>query len=243
MPEAGVPCAHGPRLGEVGVQRDGLGVLLDLLERGLELFRGLRQFGHAGFLEHLGVVDDAGGLAVGGDAVGLAIVCLLVGELDLLVHVFGGTVGDEVVRELGTVDRRDHHDIPRIIVRLQAGERGIGVVRIGLHLDLDARVHLVEVLHVGLPVLARVGGETHVGTAVEERDLGLEVLAGLAELDLRVRDAGLVVGVRGAVAAARRHADQTRRRNAGRRNLLDVHSVVLPYLPGFVAESPLNCEL
>ena len=224
--DVGIPGAHGEAGRVVGVQRDGVSLFLDELEVGDELFRSGRQLGDAGLLEDGLVVDDAGGLAVGGDAVGLAVVGLLGGELDLLLHGIEGAVGDEVVLQFGLVDRRNHHDVAPVAA-LQAGQRVIRVVGVGLGLDLDVRIDLVEVGDVGLPVLARIGIQAHVGTAVVELDAGRNVLAGLAELDLVVGQVRHATGVVAATASC--HAHRADGRDTGCDDLLEIHLLILPY--------------
>ena len=177
--------------------------------------------GSSVMLEYGLVVDHAGGLAVGGHAVGLAVIGLFGGELDLLLHSVEGTVGNEVVAQFGLINGGDHHDVAPVAA-LQSGERVVSVVGVGLRGDLDVRVQLVEVGDIGLPVLARVGIQAHIGTPVVELDAGRDVFAGLAEFDLVVGHIGLAAGT-AVGAAACREADQAEGRNACCDNLLEVH--------------------
>src|SRR5699024_5029814 len=71
--DVGVPGTHGPAGGEVGVQGDGVGVVLDGLQVVEELVGGGGSFGDAGLLPDPLVVGHAVGVAAVGDAVDLAV--------------------------------------------------------------------------------------------------------------------------------------------------------------------------
>ena len=226
-----IPCAHGPTSGIVGVQRDGLGLLLDGLQVGDELIRGGRQLVDAGVLEDLLVVDDAGGVAGGSDAIDLVVVGFVGGVLDFLLHVVEGAVRQEVVAQLGLINGRDHHDVAPVAT-LQTGQRAVGVISAAFDGDLDVRIHLVELSEVLLPGRAAVVVLEHIGTVAVQLQIGLDVLAGLAKGDVLVLE---IRGLRGAVAAAASsHAHHAGGCDAGCDNLLEIHLLILPYESLFI---------
>ena len=227
----GVPSAHGPTSRVVGVQRDGLGLILDHFQVRDELIRSGRQAVDAGILEDLLVIDDAGGIAHRSHTIDLLLVRLVDGVLDFLVHVTQGTVGDEVVLQFGSVDRRNHHDVAPVAT-LQAGHRAVGVIAVGLDGDLDVRIHLVEFSDVLIPSGSRIVFLKHIGTMAEQLQIGLDVLASLAKLDVLVLHIG---DLGGAVAAtASRHAHRTYGCDAGCDDFLEIHLLILPYESLFI---------
>ena len=209
-----VPGAHGPTSRVVGVQRSGLGLLLDGLQVGDEFLRGGRQLVDAGLLEDPLVVDDAGGVADRSHAVDLLLVGLVDSVLDLLVHVSEGAVGDEVVLQFGPVDRRNHHDVAP-------------VTALKTKMYYYVRIGLVEFGDVLLPGRSRIVVLEHIGTMAEQLQIGLDVLAGLTKLDVLVLYVGDLGGAT-AAATAGRHAHRADSRDAGCDDLLEIHLPILP---------------
>ena len=188
--DVGIPGAHGPAGRKVGVQGDGVGVVLDGLQGVQELGGRLGQLGDAGGLEHGLVVDDALGVAGGGDAVDLAVVGAVVGKIVGVLN--GGQIahGVEIVAQLRQGDGGgDHADVAPVVAG-QAGGHVAGVVGDALVADGDVGVHLVEGVHIALEgaVLDQVGA------VADDAQLGGQVGVILA-------DGQLIVGRHGGLAA------------------------------------------
>lgn len=178
--DVGVPGAHGPAGGVVGVQGDGVSVVPDGLQRGDEGFGGLGQLGDAGLLEHLLVVDDALGVAGGGNAVGQAVPHPLVGEVVDRHKLRLRAEGDEVGGQLVLVQGGDHHDVAPVAAG-QAGQRVIRVGGDGVKLHGDVGAERGELRNV-LGVL----GVGQVGSVIENHQIRLDVGVVLAHLEGKV---------------------------------------------------------
>lgn len=152
--------------------------------------------GDAGRLKDALVVDDALGVAGGGDAVDLAVEGAVGGKVVVLLD--GGQVahGVEVVAQLGQGDGGgDHADIAPLL-RGQTGGHVAGVVGDPFVLDGDVGVQLLELGHIAVEgaVLDQVGA------VVDDLDGGGQVGVVGADGQLVVRGqvagSGLGAGVR-----------------------------------------------
>ena len=177
--DVGVPGTHGPAGGEVGVQGDGVGVVLDGLQVVEELVGGGGSFGDAGLLPDPLVVGHAVGVAAVGDAVDLAVKGLVADEVvDGLegVHI---PQRDKVAGEVGLGDAGgDEADVAPLAGHDAQGE-ALLVIGQGLVGDGDVGVELVELLGI-----AGVDGVHNVGAVGQDLDVGGDILEVLAQFDL-----------------------------------------------------------
>nr|WP_218061850.1 hypothetical protein [Planobispora rosea] len=144
----GLPHGQGPPGGVVGVVRDRPGLLPDQLEVGDELVGRGRPVGDAGRLEDPLVVDEALGVAEGGDAVHLAVVGLLVDEAVLLAELLRAAQRLEEGRELAGRHRVGDEEDVAVLRGVHPDADFVLVVGDALELHLDARVELGEPLGV-----------------------------------------------------------------------------------------------
>ena len=192
----GIPGAHGPAGRIVGVQGDGVSVVRNGLQGIQELGGRLGQLGDAGGLKHGLVINDALGVAGGGDAVDLAVVGAVVGKVVFFLN--GGQVahGVEVIAQFRQRDGGgDHADIAPVVAG-QAGGHITGVVGDALVADGDVGVHLVE----GGDVFVKGAVLNQVGAVADDAQLRGQVGVILADGQLVI--SGDAAGLAGLSAAA-----------------------------------------
>ena len=170
--DVGIPCAHGPACGVVGVQGiDGGVVVLDLLQGIQELVRGLGQGGDAGSLKDLLVVDDALCVAGGGDAVHGAVVGAVGSEVVLVLDVAQSAQRLKVIAQLGQGDGGGDHAQITPVVGSQTGGHVVGIVGDALVLDGDVGIQLLECGNVAV----KGAVVDQVGTVADDLQVSLQV--------------------------------------------------------------------
>ena len=180
--DVGIPSAHRPACGVVGVQGDRIGVVLDLLQRIKELIGGGGQFVDTGLLKDGLVVDNALHIAGGGDAVDRAVKGTVAGEVVLVLNVGNTAQRLKVVAQLGQGDGGGHHADVAPVIAGQAGGHIVGVVGHALILDGDVGVDGIELGD----VLVKGAVLDQVGAVGQDLQAGIQVGAVGANSQLAV---------------------------------------------------------
>ena len=152
--DIGIPGTHGPSGSIVGIQRDGIGLFLDGSQGGEEFIRGLGQLGDAGFRKNTLVVQDAVGVARGGNAVAHAVKGPCAHEVVLCAQGFQGAKRHKVLGQLVLLHGGDPHDGPVGVA--DSHQRVLRIVGNQFILDFHVGIDLPEFFHITVQLFRNV---------------------------------------------------------------------------------------
>ncbi len=176
--DVAVPCTHGPSCCEVGIQRNGIGLVLDRLEIIQELLRSSRHLRDAGLFPYSLIVGNAVCVSAVGDAVYLAVKgfvgCKIVDRIQRTKIAHGNEILTQV--RLGAAGRNEADIAP--VAGRKAKRHRLLIVGHCLVGHGDVGIQLMEAL-----CILCIGGIHDIGAVGEDLDVCLDILIIGAQID------------------------------------------------------------
>ena len=191
-----IPCSQCPASCIVGIQRNGIGLIFNLLQVIQECIWCSRQFGNASFFKDTLIINNAHCIAHGGNAVNLAVKHLVAEEFVGILHIIVIADWFKISTKFTLVDSgRNHADVAPVTAGQPCGHI-VCIVGNAFKADGDIWIQLLKFLCIFFK-----GGVYQVCPVGDHFQVCLQVRISRFQIDALVIQGSIFVCGVGAVAA------------------------------------------